>query len=92
MTTSMRIEASYAALTDSKGRSVSGYAIITEELRGTEPPSFVVKTYATRDAKQFGASFPRGTHYATRDAAIAGAHKALAAQGRRYAKTFGGAA
>lgn len=87
----MRIEASYTALTDDKGRSVSGYAIITE-LRGTEAPTFVVKTYATRNGKQFGASFPRGTRYSDYAAAVAGAHKALAAQGKRYAKTFGGAA
>jgi hypothetical protein len=100
-----RIEASYAALVDPKGRRVSGYAIITEYAaadvgrvvsegmvthRGPDQP-FVVRTYATRDGKQFGASFPRGTIYATHDAAIAGAQKALAAQGKRYAKTFGGA-
>lgn len=86
-----RIEASYVALVDPKGRKVSGYAIITEELRGTEAPAFVVKTYATRNGKQFGASFPRGTRYATRALAIVGAHKALAAQGKRYAKAFGDA-
>ena len=88
----MRIEASYTPLTDPKGRSVSGYAIITEEVRGAEAPTFVVRTYATRDGKQFGASFPRGTRYPDYAGAVAGAHKALAAQGRRYAKTFGGAA
>jgi hypothetical protein len=100
-----RIEASYTALSDPKGRRVSGYAIVTEYAasdvdrvvtegdvtsRGPEQP-FVVKTYATRDGQQFGASFPRGKIYPTREAAFAGAAKALAAQGKRYAKTFGGA-
>lgn len=100
-----RIPANYAPLLDDKGRRVSGYAIVTEyaaadvgvtvtegsvTYRGPAQP-FVVKTYATRDGKQFGASFPRGTTYPTREAALAGAEKALAAQGRRYTKTFGGA-
>jgi hypothetical protein len=101
-----RIEASYPARSDPKGRRVSGYAIITEyaasdvgrvETNGavtSHGPAlpFVVKTYATRDGQQFGASFPRGKLYATREAAIAGANKALMAQGKRYAKTFGGVA
>lgn len=101
-----RIEAAYPALVDAKGRCVSGYAIVTEYAasdvgtvvtegmvthRGPALP-FVVKTYATRDGKQFGASFPRGTVYATREEALAGARKSLVTQGRRYAKTFGGAA
>lgn len=97
-----RIDATYAPLTDEKGRQVHGYAIIEEfphEVLGrslkykymtwnVSSDAFGVTTIATRDGKSFGAS-PRTTRYRTIELAVAGATTSLAQQGKRYGKKYG---
>lgn len=102
-TTTERITAEWIPLTDEKGRTVHGYATLTEipaDMLGrtlTETSwngrytistkAFAVEIHATRNGERFGA-LPRTTHYATREEALAHVAKALAAQGARYAKKY----
>jgi len=97
-----RLDAEWPPLVDEKHRQVHGYAHVEEipahllgrELRDgsvhwTVPDkAFGVKLIATRDGAGFGA-IPRTTWHATREAAITYAKKALAQQGKRYAKKYG---
>lgn len=97
-----RLDAEWAPLVDEKRRKVHGYAHVEEipaRLLGrafvdgsthwTVPDkAFGVKLIATRDGVGFGA-IPRTTWHATREEAIAYARKALAQQGKRYAKKYG---
>lgn len=98
-----RVEPEYATLRDDKGRVVHGYAVVSEtpaHMLGCTLHSphgvtltvpslpFKVALIATRDGARFGA-IPRSTWHATREEALAHARKALAAQGKRYAKKFG---
>jgi hypothetical protein len=97
-----RLDAEWEPLVDEKKRKVHGWAHI-EEIpahllgrvlsegsvhRAIGYMAFGVQLIATRDGMGFGAS-PRTTWYATREAAIAYARKALAQQGKRYAKKYG---
>lgn len=97
-----RLDAEWQPLVDEKNRRVHGWAHI-EELparmlgRTLEEGSsrltlgtkaFGVQIIATRDGLGFGA-LPPTTRYATRDEALAYARRALAQQGKRYAKKYG---
>lgn len=76
-------------IVDSKGRKVGGYATIRtySEPNSTTEDSYLVTTFATRDGKQFGSSFPSGTVIkGDIEVARALAEKKLDAQGRRQAK------
>jgi hypothetical protein len=101
-TTNERIVATYAPLTDEKCRIVHGYAVLTEtpaDMLGRTlttqwgttvafgDKAFRVRIFATRNGENFGAN-PSATVYATRAEAVAHAHKALTAQGVRYAKKY----
>jgi hypothetical protein len=103
--TRYRLTAEWQPLTDEKGRKVHGYAIIEqipERMLGKSlkdgysnltigDKAFRVRIYATRNGADFGA-MPSSTAYATLSEAIAHTKKALAQQGKRYAKKYGGAA
>lgn len=99
-----RLDADWQPLYDEKHRKVHGWAHIEEipahmlgrELRDGScgltlaSKAFGVKLIATRDGLGFGA-LPRTTWHGTRDEALSYARKALAQQGKRYAKKYGGA-
>jgi hypothetical protein len=96
------LDADWEPLRDEKRREVHGYAIITQtpaemlgrELRdrysilrfGTQP--FHVSIYAVRNGIRFGA-IPRSTAHETRELALEHARRALALQGKRYARKYG---
>lgn len=72
-------------LLDEKGRDVGALATITVGLTGQH----LVKVYATRDGKGYGASFPKTHVCESVEKARVKAAILFAEQGRRYAKKFG---
>lgn len=96
-----RLDAEWAPLRDERGRVVHGHAIITEtpaEMCGRDLKDtystlrihapFSVSIIATRDGAAFGA-IPRSTGHLSRESALEHARRALALQGKRYARKYG---